>query len=179
MDKRYTILTLIIISSVNLIYFYNVFTKSNFTIGFWEISLPVIFIIACLNHFGTDDNEKKIKEFENTNTYSQFPQTSFDDFIAGRMSLAKCFWLYFMLIGFVLSFLCVYFAELYQQLWLYIFPIAYYAPVTVAVWNCATLYTKDKLENKQPYGWAIATKIYISFNAVVIAGQIFTILNTK
>lgn len=49
----------------------------------------------------------------------------------------------------------VYFAELYQQLWLYIFPVAYYALVTVAVWNCATLYTKDKLENKQPYGWAI------------------------
>ena len=123
-----------------------------------------------------DDEVKKIK---NTKTYSQYSQTSFDDFIAGRMSLAKCFWLYFMLIGFVLTFLCAYFAELYQQLWLYIFPVAYYALVTVAVWNCATLYTKDKLENKQPYGWAIATKIFISFNAIVLVGQTIIMLSAK
>jgi hypothetical protein len=142
-----------------------------------------------ISRYKVDDEEiKRISErrlggnnvykapVENSNSHS--PQTSFDDFIAGRMSLAKCFWLYFMLIGIVLSFLCVYFAEFYQQLWLYIFPVAYYALVTVAVWNCATLYSKLKLENKQPYGWAIATKIYISFNAIVIAGQIFIILNT-
>jgi len=149
----------------------------------------VAFVIYISRYRVSDEEKKRISErlvggnnvykapVENSNLQS--PQISFDDFIAGRMSLAKCFWLYFMLIGFVLIFLCVYFAELYQQLWLYIFPVAYYALVTVAVWNCATLYTKDKLENKQPYGWAIATKIYISFNAIVIAGQIFTILNAK
>jgi hypothetical protein len=165
MNRNYTILTLVIISSANLIYFYQVFTKPNFSIGVWGYIAPLLLFIACVHHFTTDDDDKKIK-------------LSFDDFIAGRMSLAKCFWLYFMLIGIVLSFLCVYFAEFYQQLWLYIFPVAYYALVTVAVWNCATLYSKLKLENKQPYGWAIATKIYISFNAIVIAGQIFIILNT-
>ena len=149
----------------------------------------VAFVIYISRYRVSDEEKKRISErlvggnnvykapVENSNLQS--PQISFDDFIAGRMSLAKCFWLYFMLIGFVLTFLCVYFAELYQQLWLYIFPVAYYALVTVAVWNCATLYTKDKLEKKQPYGWAIATKIYISFNAMVIAGQIFTILNAK
>ena len=149
----------------------------------------VAFVIYISRYRVSDEEKKRISErlvggnnvykapVENSNLQS--PQISFDDFIAGRMSLAKCFWLYFMLIGFVLTFLCVYFAELYQQLWLYIFPVAYYALVTVAVWNCATLYTKDKLENKQPYGWAIATKIYISFNAIVIDGQIFTILNAK
>jgi hypothetical protein len=148
----------------------------------------VAFVIYISRYRVSDEEKKRISErlvggnvykapVENSNLQST--QISFDDFIAGRMSLAKCFWLYFMLIGFVLTFLCVYFAELYQQLWLYIFPVAYYALVTVAVWNCATLYTKDKLENKQPYGWAIATKIYISFNAIVIAGQIFTILNAK
>ena len=149
----------------------------------------VAFVIYISRYRVSDEEKKRISErlvggnnvykapVENSNLQS--PQISFDNFIAGRMSLAKCFWLYFMLIGFVLTFLCVYFAELYQQLWLYIFPVAYYALVTVAVWNCATLYTKDKLENKQPYGWAIATKIYISFNAIVIAGQIFTILNAK
>ena len=149
----------------------------------------VAFVIYISRYRVSDEEKKRISErlvggnnvykapVENSNLQS--PQISFDDFIAGRMSLTKCFWLYFMLIGFVLTFLCVYFAELYQQLWLYIFPVAYYALVTVAVWNCATLYTKDKLENKQPYGWAIATKIYISFNAIVIAGQIFTILNAK
>jgi hypothetical protein len=60
---------------------------------------------------------------------------------------------------------------------LYIFPFAYYAVVTVAVWNCATLYAKDKLENKQPYGWAIAAKISIVLNAVGLIGQIILMLN--
>ena len=123
-----------------------------------------------------DDEVKKIK---NTKTYSQYSQTSFDDFIAGRMSLAKCFWFYHVLIGFVLAFLCAYFAEMHQQYWLYIFPLAYYAVVTVAVWNCATLYGNEKLQNKQPYGWAIAAKIFISFNAIVFVGQTIVILSAK
>ena len=118
-----------------------------------------------------------LSENKNQKINLQYSQSSFDDFIAGRMSLAKCFWLYGILIGFVLSFLCGYFAEIYEQHWLYIFPFAYYAVVTVAVWNCATLYTKQKLENKQPYGWAIAAKIYISFNALAVVGQIILMLN--
>ena len=121
------------------------------------------------------ENYKEINTIKNTSL--QYSQSSFDDFIAGRMSLAKCFWLYGILVGFVLSFLCVYFAEMYEQHWLYIFPFAYYAVVTVAVWNCATLYAKLKLENKQPYGWAIAAKIYISFNALTVVGQIILMLN--
>ena len=128
-------------------------------------------------------SEKKylenLNELNKKNNITQNTTTSFDDFIAGRMSLAKCFWFYHVLIGFVLGFLCAYFAEVYQQYWLYIFPIAYYAVVTVAVWNCATLYAKNRLENKQPYGWAIAAKIVIVLNAVGLIGQTIIMLSAK
>ena len=180
---------LAVVLSLNFYYFYKVFTDPKFTLGFWGYVLLIVSFIACIDIFSNEygeflfknkeDGEKKVNKLKAINTHSQYPQSSFDDFIAGRMSLAKCFWLYHVLIGFVLGFLCGYFAEMHQQHWLYIFPLAYYALVTVAVWNCATLYTRDKLDNKQPYGWAIATKIFISFNAIILVGQAILMLNAK
>ena len=184
-EKLFAYIAIIIVSSF---YFYRILTVPNFTLGiFGYILLIGLFIISMdiltnnLDFFSRDkENFQKNKtEINNKNINSQYSQTSFDDFIAGRMSLAKCFWFYHVLIGFVLAFLCAYFAEMYQQYWLYIFPLAYYAVVTVAVWNCATLYGNEKLQNKQPYGWAIAAKIFISFNAIVLVGQTIVILSAK
>ena len=110
-------------------------------------------------------------------TKTQYPSNSFDNFIAGRMSLAKMFWLYFIFIGIILSVIGGYFHALGYPI--IIIPIAYYALVSVALWNCATLYQNEKLANRQSYGWAIAAKIYISFNAIVLVGQTIVILNTK
>lgn len=182
--KEPTFFAFIIILLLASFYFYRVFTSSS-TIGFWGYFLIVVLLIAGFDAFGGFfKNEKKyqenLKELNKDQKIDlQYSQSSFDDFIAGRMSLAKCFWLYHVLIGFVLGFLCAYFAEVYQQYWLYIFPFAYYAVVTVAVWNCATLYAKDKLENKQPYGWAIAAKIAIVLNAAGLIGQTIIMLSAK
>lgn len=183
------LIVLAIVLFLNFYYFYQVFTDPKFTFGVWGYVLLIATFIACMDIFtnnlgessfkNKEDSEKRVKELKATKTHSQYPQSSFDDFIAGRMSLAKCFWFYHVLIGFVLGFLCAYFAEVYQQYWLYIFPIAYYAVVTVAVWNCSTLYAKDRLENKQPYGWAIAAKIVIVLNAVGLIGQTIIMLSAK
>ena len=178
----YSFISFVIILLLASFYFYRVFTSSS-TMGFWGYFLIAVLLIAGVDAFRDffksekkyQENSKELNQDKKKNL--QYSQSSFDDFIAGRMSLAKCFWLYHVLIGFVLGFLCAYFAELYQQYWLYIFPFAYYAVVTVAVWNCATLYSKDKLENKQPYGWAIAAKILIVLNAVGLIGQIILMLN--
>ena len=180
--SSYSFISFIIILLLTSFYFYRVFTSSS-TMGFWGYFLIAVLLIAGVDAFGDffksekkyQENSKELNKDQKKNL--QYSQSSFDDFIAGRMSLAKCFWLYHVLIGFVLGFLCAYFAEIHQQYWLYIFPFAYYAVVTVAVWNCATLYAKDKLENKQPYGWAIAAKISIVLNAVGLVGQIILMLN--
>ena len=169
--------------SITSIYFYKVWTDPQFTLGLVGYALIIFLVVVAVVMIGQFlKSEEKYREvLKELNKYQktniQYSQSSFDDFIAGRMSLAKCFWLYHVLIGFVLGFLCAYFAEMHEQRWLYIFPFAYYAVVTVAVWNCATLYAKDKLENKQPYGWAIAAKILIVLNAVGLIGQIILMLN--
>lgn len=168
-----------------ILYIYFMFPNPEKKWGFAQYFFTFILIGGTLDTFLKYlDRPKAIQQIKkdfknNSNIKSQYPQTSFDDFVSGRMSLVKCFWFYHVLIGFVLSFLCVYFAEMYQQYWLYIFPLAYYAVVTVAVWNSATLYRNEKLQNKQPYSWAIAAKIFISFNAIVLVGQTIVILNTK
>jgi len=186
LDKRKEIpdfLVFIFILFISLFYFYRVF-KGSAEFGFWGYFLIGALLIAGFNLINKFyESEKKyrenLNELNKKNNITQNTTASFDDFIAGRMSLAKCFWFYHVLIGFVLGFLCAYFAEMYQQYWLYIFPLAYYAVVTVSVWNCATLYRNEKLQNKQPYGWAIATKIFISFNAIVLVGQTIIMLSAK
>lgn len=173
----------ILILFISSFYFYKVF-KNSAEFGFWGYFLIGALLIAgfdLINKFYKSEKKylENLNELNKKNNITQNTTTSFDDFIAGRMSLAKCFWFYHVLIGFVLGFLCAYFAEVYQQYWLYIFPIAYYAVVTVAVWNCATLYANDRLENKQPYGWAIAAKIVIVLNAVGLIGQTIIMLSAK
>lgn len=111
-------------------------------------------------------------------TKTQYPSNSFDNFIAGRMSLAKMFWLYFIFIGIILSIMGGYFYALGYPI-IIIFPIAYYALVSVALWNCATLYQNEKLTNRQSYGWAIGVKILIVLNIVMTVIQIWLNFITK
>jgi len=96
----------------------------------------------------------------------------------GGMSLAKMFWLYFIFIGIILSVIGGYFHALGYPI-IIIIPIAYYALVSVALWNCATLYQNEKLANRQSYGWAIVVKILIVFNIVMTAIQIWLNFMTK
>jgi Flp pilus assembly protein TadB len=111
-------------------------------------------------------------------TQAQYPSNSFDNFIAGRMSLTKMFWLYFIFIGIILTVIGGYFHALGYPI-IIIFPIAYYALVSVALWNCTTLYKNEKLANRQSYGWAIGVKILIVLNIVMTAIQIWLNFITK
>ena len=83
-----------------------------------------------------------------------------------------------MFFGIIISVISGYIFELGHQIIL-IMPVAYYILISISLWNCATLYTNHKLENKQTYGWAIATKILIVLNAFVLVGQIILMLNAK
>lgn len=184
-DDGYGIVTIVSFLFLFFIYFYKVWTDPEFTLGIVGYLLIIIIIIGCFTLISQffesekkyQENLKELNASKNTNL--QYSQSSFDQFIAGRMSLAKCFWYYYILVGIVISFLCVYFAEKYDQNWLLIFPITYYSLVSVSLWNCATLYANEKLENKQPYGWAIAAKIYIVLNWLTVISQTLLILKIK
>jgi len=111
-------------------------------------------------------------------TQTQYPSNSFDNFIAGRMPLAKMFWLYFVFIGIILSVISGYFFSLDYPIVL-IVPVAYYALISVALWNCATLYANEKLAQRQSYGWAIGVKIVVVLNIIVTLSQIGLMLSGK
>jgi len=166
------------------IYFYKVWTDPKFTLGIVGYLLILIIIIGCfamISKFfeGERKYQENLKELNiSKNTNLEYPTTSFDNFIAGRMSLAKCFWFYFMFIGIIVSVIGGYVFELGHPI-IIIIPVAYYVLISVSLWNCATLYTKHKLENKQTYGWAIAVKILIFINAFVLVGQLMLMLNIK
>ena len=179
----YSFISFIIILLLASFYFYRVFTSSS-TMGFWGYFLIAVLLITGVDAFGDFfKSEKKYqensKELNQDKKNLQYSQSSFDDFIAGRMSLAKCFWFYNILVGIVITVLSTYFAEVYEQYWLLISPITYYAVVSVSLWNCATLYSNEKLENKEPYGWAIATKVYVVLNCLTVISQTLLILRIK
>jgi hypothetical protein len=167
------------------IYFYKVWTDPKFTLGIVGYLLIIILVIGCFPMISKFFNSEKkyqedLKELNTSkNTNLQYPQSSFDQFIAGRMSLAKCFWFYNILVGIVITVLSTYFAEVHDQYWLLISPITYYSVVSVSLWNCATLYSNEKLENKEPYGWAIAAKIYVVLNCLTVISQTLLILRIK
>jgi hypothetical protein len=179
----YSFISFIIILLLASFYFYRVFTSSS-TMGFWGYFLIAVLLITGVDAFGDffksekkyQENSKELNKDQKKNL--EYPPTSFDNFIAGRMSLAKCFWLYFMFFGIIISVISGYIFELGHQIIL-IIPVAYYTLISISLWNCATLYTNHKLENKQTYGWAIATKILIVLNAFVLVGQIILMLNAK
>jgi hypothetical protein len=183
-DEGYEIIGSIIFLILFFIYFYKVWTDPKFTLGIVGYLLIIIIIIGCfvlISKFF--DSEKRyqedLKELNTSkNTNLEYPATSFDNFIAGRMSLAKCFWFYFMFIGIIVSVIGGYVFELGHPI-IIIIPVAYYVLISISLWNCATLYTKHKLENKQTYGWAITVKILIFINAFVLVGQLMLMLNIK
>lgn len=141
------------------------------------IIIPVVTaIINFIKNIRSDVNTSAYnKNYESNNKY---PQTFFDKFIAGRMSLAKCFWLYYIFIGIIISIISGYFFELGHPIFI-IIPIAYYVLISISLWNCATLYTNEKLSNKQTYGWAIGVKIIIVLNIIATVSQIGSILLNK
>jgi hypothetical protein len=183
-DEGYEIIGSIIFLILFFIYFYKVWTDPKFTLGIVGYLLIIIIIFGCfvlISKFF--DSEKRyqedLKELNTSkNTNLEYPATSFDNFIAGRMSLAKCFWFYFMFIGIIVSVIGGYVFELGHPI-IIIIPVAYYVLISISLWNCATLYTKHKLENKQTYGWAITVKILIFINAFVLVGQLMLMLNIK
>ena len=83
-----------------------------------------------------------------------------------------------MFFGIIISVISGYIFELGHSIIL-IIPVAYYVLISVSLWNCATLYTNEKLSNKQPYGWAISVKIIIVLNIILTVSQIGSILLNK
>jgi len=186
-----TMLAFVFFFNVGFLICYLIINKTIGFFGYVSIILLVIQILLFLlglmtksrNNLWTNSlNEQPSFKSEKVNdkeiTVQQYHQTSFDNFIAGRMPLAKMFWLYFVFIGIILSVISGYFFSLDYPIVL-IIPVAYYALLSVALWNCATLYTNEKLAQRQSYGWAIGVKIVVVFNIIGTLSQIGLMLSGK
>ena len=91
-------------------------------------------------------------------------------FLAGRESLATAFWLYFFLgnlvIGIIVGALSV-----FVGIWITVFLLGYLLFSSVGLWKTADKYTQDKLRKKETYNWAIAARVYVVLNIVVVLMQ--------
>jgi len=160
---------------------FNLLAKGETTFPWVAILLAIVTLIMAIDLFKPfllfgKKYRENLKELNKSP--SKYPATSFDNFIAGRMPLAKMFWLYFMFIGIILSVISGYFFGLAYPIVL-IIPVAYCALISVALWNCATLYTNEKLAQRQSYGWAIGVKIVVVLNIIVTLSQIGLMLSGK
>ena len=88
----------------------------------------------------------------------------------GNETLSKTFWIYCILIGVIVSLISGILMGIVSNLFS-IIPVIYFTWSSIGLWNSSTKYQILKLNLKQSYGWAIASKIYVVLNLFTVFGQ--------
>ena len=97
----------------------------------------------------------------------------FSDVWEGKLTLAKTFWTYFVLLNFVITFIVGFVsAAMGVGRWIIIIPLVYNVWAAVGVWNSATKYKNQKIKQRRSYGYATAAQVYIIFNIIVGLSQL-------
>lgn len=96
-------------------------------------------------------------------------------FLSGQETLATAFWLYSFSGSLVVGFIVGLFSVL-VGIWAIIFLICYLIFSIIGLWKCADTYTNEMQRKRKSYGWAIAAKVYVIINALIVPIQIISLV---
>jgi len=130
-----------------------------------------------------DEFYEKINPKENKLIDVQFKKTrsgsynffSENKFLSGQETLATAFWLYSFSGSLVVGFIVGLFSVL-VGIWAIIFLICYLIFSIIGLWKCADTYTNEMQRKRKSYGWAIAAKVYVIINALIVPAQIISLI---
>jgi hypothetical protein len=100
------------------------------------------------------------------------------DILEGKKPLGETFWLAFILVNIIVTFISGLLAENYDNNFLLIGAAASNIWAGVGTWNSATNYQLEKINKKQPYGWAYGAKILIVLNFIIFGGQLILLITS-
>ena len=162
-------------SSSNSSNFNEIRTKKKESWFKWWYILVGLFVLGVLGNIIDGMNKPKSKK-------TKLVRTSQENIIEivweGRETMSKTFWLYCILATFVISFIAGLLLEVIGVITL-IAPAAIIVWSNTGLWRSSEIYKNKQLNNKQPYGWAIAAKVYVVLNYITTVSQIGSFLILK
>lgn len=123
-----------------------------------------------------DAKENKLIDVQFKKTRSgSYNFFSENKFLSGQETLATAFWLYSFSGSLVVGFIVGLFSVL-VGIWVIIFLICYLIFSIIGLWKCADTYTNEMQRKRKSYGWAIAAKVYVIINALIVPAQIISLI---
>ena len=141
--------------------------------------MPIVIVIIGLisSALDTSNTSSKTKTRKSTSSLAEGENFIFDVF-EGKKPLGETFWLAFILVNIIVTFISGLLAENYDNNFLLIGAAASNIWAGVGTWNSATNYQLEKIKKKQPYGWAYGAKILIVLNFIIFGGQLIVLITS-
>ena len=144
------------------------------------IPLAFVFFGWVIEQFEGSKTNKKSKRLrpKQYSDYTTNTENFIEDVWEGRKPLGESFWLYFIVANFIISFGSAFLLEYFDSKFFLIPLIASNVWAGVGTWNSSDNYQKEKIKQKQGYGWAYTAKVFIVLNFLALAGNVIDIFNT-
>ena len=144
------------------------------------IPLAFVFFGWVIEQFEGSKTNKKSKRLrpKQYSDYTTNTENFIEDVWEGRKPLGESFWLYFIVANFIISFGSAFLLEYFDSKFFLIPLIASNVWAGVGTWNSSDNYQKEKIKQKQGYGWAYTAKVFIVLNFLSLAGVVIEIFNT-
>ena len=144
--------------------------------------IPLAFVLFgwVIDQFEGSKTNKKSKRLrpKQYSDYTTNTENFIEDVWEGRKPLGESFWLYFIVANFIISFGSAFLLEYFDSKFFLIPLIASNVWAGVGTWNSSDNYQKEKIKQKQGYGWAYTAKVFIVLNFLALAGNVIDIFNT-
>ncbi len=139
----------------------------------------VVALIAVMFFGGLLENmNKKGSRTKIVKSRNEYSANLISDVWEGKKSLPQTFWLYYFVVNGIISVVSgLLVAGSGSNIFLLIAVVSNIW-ASVGTWNSATNYQLNKINLKQPYGWAYGAKALVVLNFLTLAGQSILILNS-
>lgn len=143
----------------------------------WYIPIIIVIIGFVSSALDSSNTSSKTKTRKSTSPLAEGENFIFDVF-EGKKPLGQTFWLAFILVNIIVTFISGLLAENYDNNFLLIGAAASNIWAGVGTWNSATNYQLEKIKKKQPYGWAYGAKILVVLNFIIFGGQLIVLITS-
>lgn len=145
--------------------------------SYWWVAVIVAVLAFFIYTQTTKSISKSIPKTKRREEMSKQSDNVLVKFFRGEESLAFSYWVFYALLGGVLSFVITALEKSKAEDSVIgivsLIVLAYYAYAMIGVWRSANNYKKEKLSKKEGYGWAIAAQASIVLSVIRMVVEIF------
>ena len=146
----------------------------------WLPALLAAIFISVVAGFALNPKKDKSKtvskkQFSNLNENQKKGANIIEIVWNGQETMSKTFWLYCILVVVIVSFLSGLAVVPLGNI-IFVVPAIVIIWTNTGLWRSSNIYQNQRLQSKQPYGWATAAKAYVVLNYLTTLSQLGFIL---